>query len=300
MTIIIENKYQIEKLIGEGMYGKIFLAKNKNTNEAVAVKIDSSILLKNEARIYCLFANTKGIPSMRSFGREGNYNYLVMDKLGISLEDLLVSSKGKISLKTTLIIGIQMIKRVESIHAGNIIHRDIKPENFLLGATERSRNTVHIIDFGLSKLYSIQETHVEMKTDRVPIGTLDFISINVHRGYTPSRRDDLESVGYILLYLFLGKLPWIEEYDAGKEKDISGDNQESVERKIYEIKNSCCLWNIDKDIPGELITYIQYCRNLQYADTPNYSYLCQLLTNLFSMKQYTIGNNFIIEPCDAI
>lgn len=291
MNVTLENKYTIHKIIGEGAYGTIFSAKNNNTNEEVAVKIDSSILLKNEARIYRLFTNTKGIPNMRSFGKEGDYNYMVMDKLGESIEDLKIICGGHFSLKTTINVGLQMLHRLESIHSKHIIHRDVKPENFLIGTTERSKQIIHIIDFGLSKLYSIQGKHVEMLTTRTPIGTLDYISLNVHRGCAPSRRDDLESIGYILIYILTGNLPWIEQLETGKQ-ECSSNQKESVERKIYEIKNSCMLWNINKDIPGEFITFIQYCRNLEYDQVPDYSYLSSLLTNLFKMKRFSTDKPF--------
>lgn len=287
MNVEIENKYIIQKKIGEGMYGKIFSAKNKYTDEIVAIKIDGSILLKNEARIYQILSNQNGISKLRSYGQVADYNYIVIDMMGSSLEGCREKCINKIfTLKTTICIGLQLIRRIEILHNNNILHRDVKPENFLMGGNIANKNILYIIDFGLSKLYKINGKHVDCQIGRDPIGTLDFVSINVHEGNTPSRRDDMESIGYILLYLLGGSLPWMTD------TNINENAEEPIERKIYNIKKNTNLWVRYQCIPGEFITFIQYCRSLGYSDTPNYTYLEQLLTNLFKMNRFSIENPF--------
>ena len=107
-------------------------------------------MLKTEAKIYKLLENTNGIPKLRSYGQEGNFNYMVMDLLGNSLEDLRIECGGRLSLKSVLAIGIQLLKRIELIHNEGIIHRDIKPDNFLI---KPENNMVYMIDFGLARRY---------------------------------------------------------------------------------------------------------------------------------------------------
>lgn len=284
MNVIIDKTYIIEKLIDEGTFGKIFSGKHRHTNEHVIVKIDSSILLRNEAKIYKILSNKRGVPRMRRYGTEGLYNYLVMDRLGDSLERCREKCLlKKMSLKSVICIGLQMLRRIEMLHSNNLVHRDIKPENFLMGRDKKDRDILYMIDFGLSKLYKINNQIVENKTDREPTGTIDYISLNVHNGMTPTRRDDLEAIGYVLVYLLCGTLPW---------KRTSKEQPFICEREIYKLKSSTELWDLFRDIPGEFILFIQYCRNLQYSEAPNYTYLGQLLTNLFNMKKFTVDRPF--------
>ena len=294
MAVVIEDKYIIKDKIGEGMFGMIFLAKNKYTEEMVAIKLDESILLKNEARIYRVLADIKGISKLRSFGSIDKYNYMVIDRLGKSFEDIKV--ENRIDTKTIILVGLQMIRRIESVHKRNIIHRDIKPENFLIGCGEE-KNLVYIIDFGLSKLFKINNKHIARESGRSIVGTLPFVSLNIHEGFTPSRRDDMESIGYTLIYLFLGGLPWVNINTnllcegLKSEKDKERVDSDILERETYRLKKTTNFWNID-GLSGELIIFIKYCRGLRFDEEPDYEYLKMLLTNLYKMKKYPIDNIF--------
>ena len=153
MSLIVEKKYKIISKLGEGSFGKIFSGVNTNTDEEVAVKIeklDENSLLKNEAKVYKLLENIPGIPRLRSYGTEGKFNYMVIDLLDKSLEDIRIKSGNTLSLKIVLALGIQMLKRIECVHLEGIIHRDIKPDNFLM---KKDNNQIYLIDFGLSKRY---------------------------------------------------------------------------------------------------------------------------------------------------
>ena len=279
MSLIVEKKYKIISKLGEGSFGKIFSGVNTNTDEEVAVKIeklDENSLLKNEAKVYKLLENIPGIPRLRSYGTEGKFNYMVIDLLDKSLEDIRIKSGNTLSLKIVLALGIQMLKRIECVHLEGIIHRDIKPDNFLM---KKDNNQIYLIDFGLSKRYLDNfDNHIKLGTGRKLMGTARYASINIHNGITPSRRDDLESIGYVLLYLLIGYLPW---------QNIKGETREKRYKLIGKVKKETNLWDISKNIPGELIIFINYCRSLSFYEKPNYNYLKNLLANLFKLHGFT-------------
>ena len=282
MDVTIKDKYIIEKQIGEGSFGKIFQARHKLTGEKVAVKInsvsDDNIVLKNEARIYTILSEIKGVPNMRNFGIENGYNFMVIDILGPSLFDLkkTVCKNNKFCLKSILSLGLQMIRRIEHIHDKGFIHRDIKPDNFLFGS-EKYPQTLYIIDFGLAKKYCKYQNnkensedsqdieHIVCETGRNITGTERYVSINVHDGLTPSRRDDLESIGYVLVYLLMGKLPWSnkksEGSDDSNDSDHSDHSDDSDNTRVRNCKQTFSYWMLEKKVPPEFIAYIEYCRN---------------------------------------
>ena len=165
--------------------------------------------LEYESKLYKVLQGSTGIPEVYWFGIEGDYRALVMELLGHSLEDLFQYCGRKLTLKTVCMIADQMISRLESMHNNNFIHRDMKPDNFLMG-TKNKQGVVYMIDFGLSKRYRDPKTgsHIPYRDGKSLTGTARYASVNTHIGIEQSRRDDLESVGYILLYLLKGNLPW--------------------------------------------------------------------------------------------
>lgn len=260
----IANKYKATHLLGHGSYGSLYLGENINTGNKVAIKIEESqeySQLENEAKMYNCLRGKEGIAEFKAYGKEVdyNYNYLVLNLLGPSLENKL--DKCTLGLKATLAIGIQMLNRVEIIHKCGIIHRDLKPENFLFGLGDKEKN-LYLIDFGLATAYKQDGKHIEQKTGSL-IGTENFASINVCRGITPSRRDDVESIGYIMIYLLIGGLPWMDD-----------------DKRTY---NLCKL---PKIVPREIITLIHYCRKLDFEEKPDYNYLKTLITNLYTHNNY--------------
>ena len=211
-NLIFFNKYKPSKKLGEGSFGKIYLAYNVTTKEKYALKLENrrthQSLLEQEAYILC-YLKGEGIPYIKSYGYSGDYNVLVMELLGKSLEKLFEEKGSKLSLKTVCMLGIQMISRLEYIHNKHILHRDIKPDNFIIGIDINSYK-VYLIDFGLSKKYRSSRTlqHIKYSENKKLIGTARYASINALAGIEQGRRDDMEALSYVLIYFLRGSLPW--------------------------------------------------------------------------------------------
>jgi len=198
------------------------MAVNIQTGEEVAVKMESSLTrhpqLHYESKLYKLLQGGQGIPRVRYYGQENDYNVLVMDLLGPSLEDLFNYCSRRLTLKSTLMLADQLIQRVQYIHKKGFIHRDIKPDNFLMGVG-RQCNKVFAVDFGLAKKFRDSRTHqhIPYREDKSLTGTARYASINTHLGVEQSRRDDMESLGYVFMYFCKGNLPW-QGLKAGTKK----------------------------------------------------------------------------------
>jgi serine/threonine protein kinase len=255
MEVAINNKYIIIKKIGEGSFGTIFKGQNLRTREYVAIKVESirkgTKLLKNESIIYNYLNNCVGIPSVKWFGKDKVNYYMVINLLGESLQDL-KNKNTSFSLKLTLQIGINIISLLKTIHDKGLVHRDIKPDNFLLGLNNKS-NQIYIIDFGLCKPFIYKEIHVEMKPTYNLIGSKTYASINSHDCIELSRRDDLESLGYMLLYFYLGELPW-------------QDNKINTNNDIKYMKKNLKL----EGMPEVLVNYMKYVKSMEFIEKPNY------------------------------
>lgn len=266
---MIAGKYNIIKKISEGSFGAVFEGKNIRTQEDVAIKVELKKndikTLKMEAKIYQLLKEETGFPRLKWYGTNENINYLVIDLLGLSLHDL-VQEKGKLDKKQVAILGIQMIERIQTLHEKQLLHRDIKPNNFLFG--RNGGKMLHLIDMGFCKRYvNEQGDHIEAKILRHPIGTPNYVSVNVHNKIEPSRRDDLESCIYVMIYMLNGFLSW-ENLQFGKEM---------VEQKIM-----CRLR--DESVPGFIVQMMNHVSMLNFSATPNYTYLINILNAELNAK----------------
>jgi serine/threonine protein kinase len=227
------------------------------------MSIEHASLLQNEVAMYEKLREIKYIPSLYESGTEGKFNYIVMDLLEQSVEELHKNYGEQMSLKVVIHLALQMINITEQIHAYGIIHRDLKPANFLLKTNAQQISELYLIDFGLAKCFLDEKNrHCAIKTNEHIVGTTRYMSVNVHQGLTASRRDDLESLGYSFLFLYHGQLPW--------------QNQPSLSF-VVDLKQKFD-WTVNTI--GEFVLFILYCRNLGFSDKPNYDYLRGILTNL--------------------
>jgi len=281
---MVGQLYKVGKKIGAGNFGELRLGKNIETSEDVAIKMEPSNArapqLYLEYRFYQLLGSHVGIPQVFYFGSCGKYNALVMELLGPSLEDLFDMCGRKFSLKTVCMAAIQLITRLEYVHSKNIIFRDIKPENFLVDRKSLTGDcTIHIIDFGLSKEYIDPETgkHIPYREHKSLTGTARYMSINTHLGREQSRRDDMESLGHMLIYFLRGSLPW---------QGLKADNLKQRYQMIGDVKRTTEIDVLCKDFPVEVATFLRYTRNLDFFQMPDYNYMRQLWWNIFQREGY--------------
>ncbi|KIM87966.1 hypothetical protein PILCRDRAFT_3674 [Piloderma croceum F 1598] len=256
-VVRVGGKYRLREQIGSGSFSIVYHGVNIVSKEDIAIKLESIDTefpqLQHEYRVYKNIAGGIGIPSIRWFGTEGDYNTLVLERLGPSLEDIFNRFDRKFSLKTVLLLADQMISRIEYVHSCHFIHGDIKPANFLMGANDYDHQ-VYIIDFGLAKRYRDPNTHLHIpyKENCPPVGTTPYISINNHLGVEQSCCDDLESLAYVLLRLAL--------------------------------MCSVC--------PPEFGTFLDYVRTLAFDEKLDYDYIRQLFHELLVREGHQYGHPF--------
>ena len=208
---VVFKKYQVKKKLGEGAFGEVYLGQAIENKAYVALKVEprkiAKPILQSEAFLLYSIAGP-GIPAVKSFGKVKNYNVLVEPLLGKSLFDIFAENHKEMPIEDICLIGKQVIDRIQWIHSKFIVHRDIKPDNFLIGKDDP--NVIYLIDFGLSKKYRSSNSgkHIRFGFTGKLTGTVRFASANALRGGEQSRRDDIESIGYMIVYFMKKRLPW--------------------------------------------------------------------------------------------
>ena len=270
------SKFRTIRKIGEGSFGRVYKAEYKG--EYYAMKFESRAegqnLLETEATIMS-YLKGPNIPFIKSFGYNEEYNILVMELMGKSLEDF-INIRQKFSVKTTAMLGYQMVSVLQYIHDRHIIHRDMKPDNFVVGYGDKNAK-LYLIDFGLAKKYRSSKTLIQypyIKKKKLT-GTARYASIHALEEMEQSRRDDLESAGYVLLYFLRGSLPW---------QGLKIKTKEDRYQRILDKKKETTSDELCRDFPEEFKYYIDYTRNLGYSENPNYGILKKNFVNLVREK----------------
>ncbi|KAG5928141.1 hypothetical protein E4U42_001201 [Claviceps africana] len=266
--ILINDRYRVDYKIGEGGFGLVYAGTDTTTDEEVAIKLTHESgeveALEYEASTYASLSGSVGIPRMLWYGNECEFQVLVQELLGPTLEDVFNYCYRRFSLKTVLLIADQCIRRIKCIHDKGYVHCDIKPNNLLLGVG-RSGNVIYTIDFGIAMDFEESDGRV-IRDDR-PLGkATQYATINNHKWLDQSRVDDLESLGYVLLYFAHGSLPW------------------------HGLKTNTPVNDLCKGLPEAFAQYMSYLRCLQPADKPNYAYLLKLFKTLFVARGFKYDN----------
>ena len=277
---LIFNKFRIKKLIASSHFGLLYEGINIKNNELVAMKFQKKTanfnLLESEAYFLFLLKGF-GIPKLISYGKTGTYYILIEEFLGLSIQEIYNNKKFK--LKDICIIALQCIDRLEYIHSKNIIHRDIKPNNITIG--RKDPNILYLIDFGFAHKFRSSRTgkHIKFNNLKKALGSIRFMSINANKGFEQSRRDDLESLGYMLIYLAKNNLPWIEL------------EQKKIQKiKRYQLVCSMKIKNTSQmlcsGLPSEFCKYLNYAKALEFEQNPDYNYLRKLFLDILEKDNF--------------
>ena len=283
---LLFKKYKPLKKIANGAISELYSGINIHNNENVAIKIEKRNIMNKllESECYLLFSlKSVGIPKVLSFGHNKEYDILIMPLLGKTLLDIFISKNLNFEFKDVCLIAIQIIERIQLVHYKKIIHRDIKPDNFLIGL--KDPHIIYLIDFGLSKKYqsSTSGKHIKFSKVKKFTGTTLFGSVNALMLREQSRRDDLESIGYMLIYFMKGRLPW---------QGIKVDNKKETYLKISELKKNITPEKLCENLPYEFVDYIKYVKNLKFEENPNYSYLRNLFVQMLKKQGFEEGKCF--------
>lgn len=285
---LVCSRFLIQEQIGSGSYSVVHRAQEIDTNEELAVKLEwvnapKGRRLLAEAKLYKAFGSSQDVPRVLWAGRQGGFNIMVMDMQGPSLDDLFTACNRKFSLKTVLMLALQMLDRIEFVHSRSVIHRDIKPHNFLIGRGELCDHVV-IMDFGLAKYYQDRSgNHIPCTERRGVTGTVRYTSLNVHNGLEPSRRDDVEAIGFVLLHFLMGGLPW---------QGLKARDKRHKHEVIKKYKQTTPVEELCDGCPYEFVCWMKHCRSLEHHQEPNYEYLRTITSELYLREGFPIDNIF--------
>jgi len=274
---MINDRYKLLKRVGSGAFGLIFSAKNVNTDELVAVKLEPTSqidTLTHEAAVLQRLAGTPGIPTLRYYGIPDHNRYMVIDLFNKTLQGVSFDYKKAVPVPIVRMYAVQMMQIISAVHDKGFIHRDIKPENFMV-KSDNDNEVLYLIDFGLARTYidgkdgKHRDNKQRLRLEGISqsqittiTGTARYVSTHVHDGNEPSRRDDLISAMYVISYLLKGRLPW---------KSCASNET------LVEMKQNILPQELFLDLPASYVTLFKYLSELSYEQKPDYAYIMQNL-----------------------
>ena len=292
----INNEIKIIGGINAGSFGDIYLGRDVHTMEEFAIKIDKKKTERSLQNFFKEYRIMKKIEGTGIFPKCSLVNFtpnnsndsnielsaMIMEKLGPNIYDMFKICGRELSIKTGLWLIQDFISRIKEFHASGLVHRDIKPENFCLGGEDLK--DVYLIDFGLSKPYlDSKGEHVPFEKNRGFVGTRRYASKYAHKGYLQSRRDDLEAIGYLTIFLIKGSLPWQDIKTRTKTK-------KEKHQKLFEMKSKMSLKNLCVDLPPPFERYMRCIKDLEYLQIPEYDYYIKIFLNF--CKENEIDRKF--------
>ncbi|KAF8219575.1 putative casein kinase I [Tricholoma matsutake] len=278
--IRLDGRYRLQRRVGTRSFGEIYLACDILSGQPIIIKLEplnsDHQMLEHEFHVYCKLCEGVGIPEVYWFGMECGFNVMAMDLLGHSLEDLFIQCQFRFSIKTVLLLGRQLLCRLQYMHARNFLHRDLKPNNIAVGVGQKA-SVVYLIDFGLSKQFRDPNTHMHILYINMCglTGTAVFTSIHSHIGWELGRWDDLELLAHILIYFLCGSLLW-----------QSLGHQDVEENFVLKLKQQINVHDLCHNLPVEFRKFLEYMRSLSFDNKPDYNYLYDLSDGLLSQEGF--------------
>ncbi|KAG5198349.1 hypothetical protein JEQ12_008039 [Ovis aries] len=200
-----------------------------------------------------------------------SYRFMIIDRFGSDLQKIYEANAKRFSRKTVLQLSLRILDILEYIHEHEYVHGDIKASNLLL--SYKNPDQVYLVDYGLAYRYCPEGTHKEYKEDpkRCHDGTIEFTSIDAHNGVAPSRRGDLEILGYCMIQWLSGHLPW---EDNLKDPNYVRDSKIRYRENIASLMDKCFP---ERNKPDEIAKYMETVKLLDYVEKPLYQKLRDIL-----------------------
>ncbi|XP_037899157.1 tau-tubulin kinase homolog Asator isoform X2 [Glossina fuscipes] len=288
---VVKERWKVVRKIGGGGFGEIYEGQDLITREQVALKVESARqpkqVLKMEVAVLKKLQGKEHVCRFIGCGRNDRFNYVVMQLQGKNLAELRrAQPRGAFSLSTTLRLGLQILKAIESIHSVGFLHRDIKPSNFSIGRLPYNCRRVYMLDFGLARQYTTGTGEVRCPRAAAGFrGTVRYASINAHRNREMGRHDDLWSLFYMLVEFVNGQLPWRKI----KDKEQVGLTKEKYDHRI-----------LLKHLPSDLKQFLEHIQSLTYADRPDYGMIISLFERCMKRRGVKESDPYDWEKVDAV